>query len=670
MEYNISFGKSNLVLEQTEGGIAFFGGNLCGLMVESSPFFKLRVKNIKTKESFWINSNENWGLAKIEQNAVIFKENSLFEDLSVCVNFKTENNSLVFEISVENNNPEISVMDITYPIPTLSADTFNLFYPQASGCVAKDAGKKGLNYKYGYPYHHACMQYFAVYNKNGGVYIGLEDPTASSKIFAVTAGENKANFNLEFCAPNGTKPKNSFKIPGVLRFCEFSGDWFEASEIYSAFVKEKCDWLPKLGANGRKDLPERFRKIPFWVADFIPNTPYQRENKPMNLSAGSDIYSPDYWVEAVIELKNFLGTDVAYHTYNWHRIPFNIEYPHYLPAKEGYVEGAEKLQAAGVAILPYINAISWEKYDGEMGYEMNFENTGIHGAAIDEDGDVITVHYPQTTMSGRTSELVPICPSFETWHNYLSNLTSEMNKTLPIDGIYLDEIAAHRSQLCCNPEHTHTFYGGSYWVDGYRKLMDRLNSEKDADKYYFTECNAEPYVASFDGMLTWMWVHGDQVPAFSAVYGGYVQLIGRCTIGRKKDDFEFFKHSVAGCLHYGQVMGWCKADIIYSEEHKRFLKPYVKLREKYSEFFCNAKMEKPPVVECNLPEKVTGAALWFEEDVPMPQVQASVWKERTSGETLMFVTNIADQTATAKITFKNKEYNFNLEPYECMAVRL
>lgn len=662
------FGKSFIELEKNESGARFSGGKVGDLTIGPSPIFRLRAKNINTKETVWLDSSTGWKGVFLSEDKITLRDNSAFEGLAVTINAIRDGDSLIIETEVENDSDLLSVMDVSYPVPTLSGNAFDLFYPQASGCVAENAGEKGLVYSSGYPYHHACMQYFAAYTANGGLYIGLEDPTASSKIFEVNAGKGKVEFSLWFCAPNGTRPKNSFKVSGVCRLKEFSGDWFEASKIYSEFVKEKCDWLPKLGRKGREDIPDRFRKIPFWVADFIPNTEYQRENKPMNLSAGSDIYSPDYWIEAVIELKNKLDVDVAYHTYNWHHIPFNIEYPHFLPAKDGYVQGAEKLRKAGIAILPYINAVSWEKRDAEMGYEINFENTGVHGAAIDEDGDILIAHYPQTTMSGHPSELVPTCPTFAPWQDFMANLTKKMNETLPIDGIYLDEISAHKSELCCNPEHDHTLYGGDFWVRGYREMMKRLNAEKPADRYYFSECNAEPYVSSFDGMLTWMWLHGDQVPAFSAVYGGYVQFIGRCTIGRKKEDFEFFKHSVAGCLHYGQVMGWCKADIVYSEKHMNFLKPYVKLREKYSEFFQNAEMQKPPRVKSDLPDKVTGPALFFKEDVVMPQVQASLWKSRENGQRVLFITNISEEKAAAKLTFDKTTFTFDLAPYECRAV--
>lgn len=652
MEYVMNFLNGEVVFNQYKDGIGIMCGHCGELRILSSPLFTIRVKNIQTKENFWISSLNGWEKTELSTEMLCFKFENHEElaGITVLISCRKETESLLFETKIINQNDHFSIMDVTYPTPVLSAEYFDVFYPCASGCVAKNAGKESFRYNNAYPHHHACMQYFAVYTKSGGLYIGIEDPAAATKYFSICAKEDKVNFQLICHAENGGKPNNSFVLFGQCRWQVFDGDWFEASKIYYKFVKEKCTWLPDLGEEGREDIPMRFKKIPFWVADYIPNTEYQRENKPKNISAGSDIYASDYWINAVIELKRQLGVDIAYHVYNWHHIPFNIEYPHFLPAKEGFVEGAQKLRDEGIAILPYINAVSWETRDGEMGYEMNFENTGIHGAVIDEDGNLVTSSYPQTTFSGKTSELAPMCPTFEPWKEYMRELTEKMLTELPIDGIYLDEIAAHKSNLCCNPEHSHPSYGGAYWVDGYREIMDTINAEKPKDKYYITECNAEPYINKFDGFLTWMWEHGNQVPAFSAVYGGYVQLVGRCTIGIKKEDYEFFKHSVAECLHYGQIMGWCKADIVYSKKHMQFLKPLVNVRNRFSEFFANAEMMKPPVVTCNLPDKVTSPALWFEQDVIMPQVKASVWRCRKTGKKVLFVTNIAETQAEIELS--------------------
>ena len=673
-----TFNKLELCIARTESGFIFCGGDIYGIKIKSSPLFTLRGKDTVTNKDFSLDSQTGWGIAHMEREdkktICILSDHLEFPELTIKVMCEEQKSSACLEVEVENNNINCSVMEITYPVPAFEGEYFDVFFPRASGCVTKDAGNKGFVYGNHYPSHSACMQYFSIYNGKGGLYIGLEDPTAATKKFGVRAKENEAQFHLLFYAPGGGNPGNSFKIPGVCRLEAFEGDWYEASLLYARFVKEKCDWLPKLGESGREDIPERFKNIPFWVSDYMPNSPYQRENKPANLSAGSDIYARDYWIKAVLELKEKLNVDLAYHVYNWHNIPFNIEYPHFLPAKDEFIAGAEMLRQEGIAILPYINAVSWEMDDAEANHEMNFENTGIQGAPINEAGEVIFLNYPQTTISGKTSRLVPICPDFTLWHDYMQKLSRDMNSTLPIDGIYFDEIAAHESHLCCNKNHSHAPYGGSYWVEGYRSMMAKINGEKSADKYYFTECNAEPYVNSFDGFLTWMWIHGNQVPAFSAVYAGYIQLIGRCTIGTKKEDFEFFKHSVASCLHYGQIMGWCKADILYSQKHMEFLPPYVKLREKYCAFFQNAEMKKPPVVKCDLPDKVTSPGLWFRDDVIMPQVSASHWQNRHTKEQVLFLTNIAEVEAKAEIIYKKdgveQTLDMILAPYECCAIEL
>ena len=302
------FGDAELLVLSKGDGFSFLGGDIKGMKVEPSSLFTVKAKNTVTKEIFWLEGKSGWSKATAEtqgdKTLFTLSDNEAFLGLTVKITFKTEGRALLIDTEVENKNDTLSVLDITYPVPTLSCNRFDVFYPQASGCVAKDAGRKGLTYSNPYPHHHACMQYFAAYNEVGGLYIGIEDPTASTKRFIVKAENGRARFNLYFNAVGGGKPKNSFKLAGVCRLEVFEGDWYEASMLYSRFVKDKCKWLPELGEKGRTDLPDRFANIPFWVSDFIPNTPYQRENKPKNLSAGSDIYDKDYWIDAVIELED------------------------------------------------------------------------------------------------------------------------------------------------------------------------------------------------------------------------------------------------------------------------------------------------------------------------------------------------------------------------------
>ena len=633
------------------------GGKLGAFNLAPSSLFDITLKKIGTGETLTLDSSSYWqkiSTQKGEFFTVRFCDPEGIKGLTVTVKARTENDAVVFNVSVNAENDDVSVLNVSYPLPVLTTTNFDLFIPNGCGREIKNAGDRDFCFESVYPGHTVCMQYFAVYDVTGGVYLGIEDGAAATKNFKAVTGGGKAELKVVCHAPNALKAKNSFDLFGETRWQVFKGNWYHAALIYKKFVESKCGWLPEKNENGRKNLPEKFKDVAFWIADYIPNTPYQRENKPMNLSAGSDIYASDYWVNAAIELKKQLDIPVAYHVYNWHHNPFNVEYPHYFPAKEEFISGAKTLRENGLFVLPYINAVSWETCDREAGHEINFTNSGLAAAVKDESGNVVADPYPQTTVSGKKVLLAPVCPTCRIWSDIVESVSDEINRTLSVDGIYFDEVAAHASQLCFNENHDHPSGGGSYWVEGYRAIMKRANMRK-GDKYYFTECNAEPYVDSFDGFLTWMWVQNEQVPAFSAVYSGYVQLIGRCTIGRKKEDYEFFKFSVAECLHYGQVMGWCKADIVYDERRMRFLKPQVKLRHKYSALFNAGKMLLPPLIKGSVKDKKTTAALWFKDDVTMPQAAASAWQTADKTKTVIFLTNISEEENASEVRFSLKE---------------
>ena len=162
---------------------------------------------------------------------------------------------------------------------------------------------------------------------------------------------------------------------------------------------------------------------------------------------------------------------------------------------------------------------------------------------------------------------------------------------------------------------------------------------------------------SFDGYLAWMWVDAGQVPAFPAVYAGYIQTLGRCTHGVKKEDFEFFKYCTANSLTYGQQLGWSKADIVYSDCHVEFLKSCVDVRVKYTKLFNGGKMLRPATVKCDLPKLKTTAGLWFQGDIESEQIATGSWKTHDGSKTVIFAVNMAETAADFTLTFKASEYD-------------
>ena len=568
------------------------------------------------------------------------------EGIAVTVAGAADERGISWTVDVGNDSRRWSVTEITYPVPVLEGDPLHLFVPDCCGRAVTDAGKTGFGGAWDYPGHNMSMQYFALWGEREGVYFGVHDPAASMKRFAAEAGEGRGTVRIGYTAPGAGEVSNSFAAAGSLRWEVFAGDWYDAAMIYADFVYHHASWLP---VRGRPDTPRQFKEIPYWICDYIPNSEKQMDARPMTLAAVSERYGKDYWTDAAIALKERLGVPVAYQVYNWHEIPFNIDYPHFLPAREEAKRGFAKLREAGLYVFPYINAVSWEMDDREEGYEENFSNTGIRGAAVTPDGEPYFVPYPQIKAGGRKTRLGVMCPSFPRWHEIVEDVTRGIEAELPVDGIYFDQIAAVPSYPCRSRNHSHRPGGGSWWSEDFGRMMERINGDRPPDRFYYSESNAEAYVKYFDGFLTWVWTMGDAVPAFPAVYAGYIQMIGRYTDGAKRDDDAYFRYHLAESLLFGQQLGWLNACVVYNEKRMRFLGKAVALRVKYTDLLCEGRLMRPPKVETDLPPVSSSG-------ITMRQVLAGVWQTEDGGRTVLFVVNVSDRPAGASLRLYPREY--------------
>lgn len=652
-------GKNYSVSIRVTDSCAFTeSGHFGGIRLLHSPLTSLLLRKLddgaesRVTEFGSVRSERNGGSLRI------YLSPAETDKITVALNADADDDGISWEVGVVNDSEEYSVMEAAYPTPIVTAKQFSVFEPGCCGKVIKHAETAEYANIGDYPKHQICMQYFAAYGETDGVYLGIEDGSGSIKRLGVKVAGGSARFAADCYAPGMTLPRDSFGLPGRARWQYISGDWYDASMIYADFVKKRAVWLPTIGKHGREDTPEKFRDLPLWIVGYIPNTPSQGDNRPMSLAIGMDGRPEDFWYQSVIDLKEELDVPVAFHVYNWHEIPFNVEYPHFLPAKESFRKGLAELKKHGVSVFPYINAVSWETLDGEMGHEVNFENTGIHGAVIDQHGRLITAKYPQITVKGTQTALAPICPTFSKWHEIIADLSERMMTEYDIDGIYFDQISAHNAQCCCNPEHSHLPGGGSYWADDYRLMMKKVRAKMPAGSFAFSECNAETYMSAFDGQLTWTWVQNDEVPAFPAVYAGYTQMIGRFNLKNKLHDFAYFKYTCARSLIYGQQPGWITTIALEQPEWREYLKGIVRERYRLSELFCSAYMLRPPRVTSDIPDVVTSpAGLWLEkEDIVMEQVFGGAWRYRDGHGTVIMLANVSESEANYEMSFDLGEY--------------
>ncbi|MBO5219321.1 MAG: hypothetical protein J6C52_07820 [Clostridia bacterium] len=649
----------SLSIDVQENGASFAGGMFGGLALAEAPVFELLLESLTGREPLKLTSLTGWKRVRARRYGDTIRlhfaapENTDGADITVAVIGTADDAGISWTVDVINDSENWSAAELVCPTPKV-AGTFDLLTPAGGGRLHPHAHDTQLAYRLSYPNHNASMQFYAFVGDGGGLYLGAHDPDAALKSFRVETGGGCGRVEMLFPAIGAGLPANSFSLYGCIRWQAFAGDWYDAALIYRDFVHTYAKWLPKIGENGRDDTPDRFKEVAFWIADYIPNSPSQRDVRPMQLAAVSDRYPKDYWYAAPIELRQRLGVPIAYHVYNWHEIPFNINYPHFLPAKEEFIEGAKKLREGGVLVCPYINAYSWESEDAEEGYDMNFRDVGSKGGAVSPDGSFYLAKYPQMKENGKNTLLAGMCPTFHRWHQIIDGVAREMEATLPIDGIYFDEIAAHAPHSCRGKGHLHLPGGGSYWVEGYNRMMEKIRMEKPEGAFYFSESSGEPFMKSFDGYLTWLWIHGDDVPVFPLIYAGYIQMLGRYTDGATRDDDDHFRYHLAESLLFGQQPGWINAHVVYNEKRMAFLETIVRTRHRYTKLFNGGKLLRPPHVATDTPPKACP------KGGMMAQVVAGAWQR--DGKTVLFLINVAEEESRYSLRFDAAEYGVTALP--------
>ena len=188
---------------------------------------------------------------------------------------------------------------------------------------------------------------------------------------------------------------NNFALEGEAVWQVLRGDWFDAATIYKAWARREAKWWPRLAREGRADTPRWMRELNAWA-----------------MTGGA----PNECVPAVKQFREFLGVPTGFHWYNWHQIPFDNDYPHYFPAKEGFSQGVAELKAAGVFPMPYINGRLWDSHDrGAEDFE--FSKLALAAATKQEDGSPGLEQYGSKETNGEPVRLAVMCPATPLWQS-------------------------------------------------------------------------------------------------------------------------------------------------------------------------------------------------------------------------------------------------------------
>ena len=609
---------------------------------DSPSLLSVTLRDAKTKEMLTVTTDSGWQQVDISQGdthegyklTFATPADDRLKGLRVEVGIKPQRttNAVAWAVHIANDNPQWSLWRVVFPQVSVRdlGEGGRVFLPITAGVELADMWSKAQKKGGTYPSGWMCMQYVAAYSRtNGtGLYIGVHDPFGSTKDIFAEGRPDKHAVLLRFDhpVPNMGKVGMGFDLSGEATWQLLRGDWFDAALIYRTWASKKAKWWPTLGPDGREDTPQWMRELPAWA-----------------MTGGA----PSECVPPVKTFAQKIGTPAGFHWYNWHEIPFDNDYPHYFPSKEGFREGVAELKAAGVYPMPYINGRLWDTRD-KVSEDWQFTQVARAAATKDEQDNPYTESYGSKEIDGSSVKLAAMCPATSLWQNQVRDIVLRLFNESGVSGVYIDQIAAAAPRLCFDASHGHDLGGGHWWTEGYWNMLSAIRSAKPADRMITTECNAEPYVKWLDGYLTWHWQEQNMVPAFSAVYGGAIQMFGRAYRGGPTQDLAH-RMKAGQQLVFGEQIGWFGPEIIERADSGKFLRDCIQLRWQLKEYFYKGHMARPPRLRERIPA-VTADWQWHNEwPITTDAVLTGAWQTQKADKRILLFANVSDGPFAAHV---------------------
>lgn len=632
--YTLGAGDLSVVLRD-DGGLLLDAVNDAktgsAFLSESRPLFSLTAERLADDETFTVSSADGWTVDCTETDGsrlFILSGCEKLPGVTVTLTANLGCGRIGFETVLSSVNEEITLTVCDWPNLCFDAgESAFLFQPYGSGEAWNSEAKKSFSQTENYPSYGASMQYLAFWDesKKRGVYYGLHDPAPASKLIHVSRAEGENTVTLKISQPleGISKGCNSQRLYGENVWQIFDGDWFDAAMLYREWAIENASWIPETDENGRKDVPQWFKENPHWWLSRMDH---------------------DNVGEETVRATKDLGCKSAAHFYNWHKIPYDNDYPHYFPPKDDMAENVAAMRRAGIRVMPYINGRLWDTKD-RGNEDWQFSEKGYPNCTKDRHGKPFIETYNSRESDGKKVELSIMCPSTAVWQETVRDLVDRIFNELKMDAIYIDQIGAAKANPCADKNHPHPAGGGRWWIDSYRNLLTHAHLASD-NVMITTECTSDPYMKQIGGYLSWLWIRDGQVPAFNAVYNEYVITFGISYGSITDADSDCMRIFFAQSLVYGVQMGWMRPDLYFRMSHKDFYRKLVKFRETYADYFYGGRMLRPPYLSDNAPRLVSDKCTQaINGHVDYPAVQGGLWQRMTTGRRLLILVNAAEVPA-------------------------
>lgn len=303
-----------------------------------------------------------------------------------------------------------------------------------------NANPNGGRWAWDYP-GEMSMQFVTFYSNDGGLLFSTNDTRHARKQFSLF-GEGNNGLGLEvvhFAAIDAHAPREyELGYEVVLRL--FDGDWYTAAEHYRNWARDQW-WV--------KESRVRRGLVPQWVGD-------------TGVWVWNRGRSPGVTTPATA-LQKHAQMPVSIFWHWWHGCAYDVGFPEYLPPREGkepFREAVTEAESHGIHSIVYMNQRLW----GMTTKSWSDRNAAAH-AVKRADGKI----QPEVYNTFVKAACASMCIATPFWRNTYAELAESAVRDLGVAGIYMDQ--ACTSLACYDPSHGHPLGGGTYWMEGFKKLQ-------------------------------------------------------------------------------------------------------------------------------------------------------------------------------------------------------
>jgi hypothetical protein len=464
------------------------------------------------------------------------------------------------------------------------------------------------------------MQVTSLNRGRDAVYLAAMDPDGRAKDFVIEPG---SRLSLIHYPENMAEPGSDWPDHYAVAFGCFQGGWVEAARRYRGWaLKQK--WAQAGPVSRRAEMPDLIKNAAIWMQD----------GWEWNQAAGT----PEQMNAPFLEARERMGVPMALHWYNWHHMPFDNLYPHFLPAKPGFAERTRQLTARGLLIMPYINGSS-----ADMNIP-DFDRFAPH-AIRDEAGGLR--HHFYSDAAGR---LLTMCPAREFWQGQISRVIDGL-ANLGVNGVYVDQISAMEQELCFDRSHGHPLGGGRYWTDGHRTALRKIRNEAQRNGRALTitsEGADEVFFDLLDANLTWAQPDDREIPFMEMVYSGYTLFFGSPCDYKQSD--RFFRFAQGQALIDGRQNGWMGFGLFAPEYARKadYLRQCGRYHVAAAKFLTFGQLLQPIVPASPVPGFTDDAFGWnTKRRATVPAAEGRLWKAEDGTLGIMLVNYIDEKVPFA-----------------------